>query len=68
MRDVGADGPATTYFGNDLTDEDAFRALTQHRGVVVLVGKPRRSFAQYHVEGTSEVAALLEELVTIVQQ
>ena len=62
MREAGIGGLATTYFGDDLTDEDAFRVLTQHQGAGVLVGEARRSFAQYRVEGPSEVAALLEDL------
>ena len=68
MREAGIDGVATTYLGDDLTDEDAFRALAQHRGVGVLVGEARHSFAPYRIEGPSEVAALLEELVAIVQR
>ena len=38
MRDAGVTGPSTTYFGDDITDEDAFRALGSHRGIGVLVG------------------------------
>lgn len=67
MRETGVGGPATTYVGDDITDEDAFRALTKHRGVGILVGR-RPSFAPYHLEGPAEVAALLEELAAIVKR
>jgi trehalose 6-phosphate phosphatase len=63
MRDAGVPGPATIYFGDDLTDEDAFRALVTHRGIGVLVGAERPSFAQYRVDGPSEVADVLEDLI-----
>jgi trehalose 6-phosphate phosphatase len=65
MRDAGVPGPHTTYFGDDVTDEDAFRALAAHGGIGVLVGAQRRSFAQYRVDGPTDVADLLEQLVVI---
>jgi trehalose 6-phosphate phosphatase len=63
MRDTAVPGPATIYFGDDVTDEAAFRAVVAHQGIGVLVGPRRPSFAQYRVDGPSEVAAVLEELV-----
>ena len=48
---------------DDVTDEAAFRAVVAHQGIGVLVGPWRPSFAQYRVDGPSEVAAVLEELV-----
>ncbi len=64
MRDACVSGPSTTYFGDDITDEDAFRALDSHRGIGVLVGPQRPSFAQYRVESPSDVATVLEDLVS----
>ncbi len=64
MRDVGVAGPNSTYFGDDITDEDAFRALASHRGIGVLVGPLRPSFAQYRVESPTDVATVLEDLVS----
>ena len=64
MRDAGVAGSLTTYFGDDITDEDAFRALAEHRGHGVLVGPERRSFAQYRVESPSEVADILDDLAS----
>ncbi|MGH8014331.1 MAG: trehalose-phosphatase [Candidatus Binataceae bacterium] len=52
------------YFGDDLTDEDAFRALAG-RGVTVLVGKARPSAATYHVSAPRVVAELLRDLALV---
>ncbi len=46
------------YIGDDLTDEDAFRAL-EHIGITVFVGKPKHSQAQYFVKNTKEVSKFL---------
>jgi trehalose 6-phosphate phosphatase len=62
MRDTAVAGPHTAYFGDDTTDEDAFRALARHSGIGVLAGAARESLAQYRIESPSDVAALLEEL------
>jgi trehalose 6-phosphate phosphatase len=47
------------YFGDDLTDEDAFRAIDE--GVSVVVGR-RASAARYRLESPADVAATLAEL------
>jgi trehalose 6-phosphate phosphatase len=47
------------YFGDDLTDEDAFRAIGD--GVSVVVGR-RASAARYRLESTADVAAVLLDL------
>ena len=49
------------YIGDDATDEDAFKAL-RGRGVPVLVGAPRISFAEYYLDGPREVRDLLRML------
>jgi trehalose-phosphatase len=51
------------YFGDDLTDEDAFREL-EGRGVTVLVGRQRPSAAHYRVENPSEVASVLKAMAS----
>ena len=63
MHNTGIDGRHAVYFGDDLTDESAFRALALHHGTGVLVGAARESFAQYNVESPSGVAIILEELL-----
>jgi trehalose 6-phosphate phosphatase len=51
------------YIGDDLTDEDAFRAL-RGRGIGILVSEhPQRSAAAYRLNDTDEVAALLRHLI-----
>ena len=57
-RDTG-ETPALVYFGDDLTDEDAFRAVGD--GVSVVVGR-RASAARYRLDAPADVAALLADL------
>jgi trehalose-phosphatase len=64
IRDTGAAGNNTTYFGDDVTDEDAFRVLLKLQGIGVLVGAERPSFARYRVDGPEQVADVLEEIVS----
>lgn len=48
------------YIGDDITDEDAFRALGR-RGVSALVsGRRRKTAARYRLRSPAEVLALLE--------
>jgi trehalose-phosphatase len=57
-----AEEPAgIVYFGDDTTDEEAFFEL-RDKGVTVLVGPARPSWANYSVAGTSQVASLLQRL------
>jgi trehalose 6-phosphate phosphatase len=49
------------YFGDDLTDEDAFALMTS-RGIPVLVGDPRPSAARYRVSGPTDVVATLKRI------
>jgi alpha,alpha-trehalase len=53
------------YFGDDTTDEDAFFELCD-KGVTVLVGPCRRSWARYFTPGPSAVAGILRELANMV--
>ena len=46
------------YVGDDVTDEDGFRAVAG-RGVGVLVGEPRETAATYYVRNPEEVVRLL---------
>ncbi|HLD82466.1 MAG TPA: trehalose-phosphatase [Candidatus Omnitrophota bacterium] len=49
------------YVGDDITDEDAFKAL-RGKGVTIFVGRPKPSFAQYYLKDTNEVAEFLKFL------
>jgi len=51
--------------GDDITDEDAFRALGE-KGISILVAKRRRrTFAQYRLSSPRKVAGFLEWVLTL---
>ena len=56
--------PAVLYLGDDVTDEDAFRALDPARDVGILVATPPRpSAAGWCLPDTDAVAGFLERLI-----
>ncbi|HKV54682.1 MAG TPA: trehalose-phosphatase [Candidatus Binataceae bacterium] len=57
---------APVYFGDDLTDEDAFAEIGQ-AGISVLVGEPRASAARYRVDGPADVVRALESIAAILR-
>ncbi|MFL6237255.1 MAG: trehalose-phosphatase [Thermoanaerobaculia bacterium] len=62
---LGLDDPNVLpfYIGDDLTDEDAFRAV-RGRGIGILVAQePRDTAAEYQLRDTGEVVELLERLL-----
>lgn len=52
--------------GDDLTDEDAFRAAIALGGEAILIGQPRRSAARWRLGSPSELLAWLEGHLTAV--
>jgi len=53
------------YIGDDLTDEDAFKAL-KRSGITIFVGSPAKSSdAKYYLEDTGEVARALKNILEI---
>jgi trehalose 6-phosphate phosphatase len=58
---LGRGRTLSIYFGDDTTDEDAFRALAE--GVTVKVGERAPTAAHYYVRGPGEVTEFLERLV-----
>lgn len=50
--------------GDDVTDEDVFKAL-KGKGVTVVVGKGRRSSARYYVENPAEVHRLIVKILEL---
>jgi len=64
LGELGLDGPDVLpfYLGDDLTDEDAFRALAG-RGIGIVIGAPdRSSYAAYGLADTGEVERFLDTL------
>ncbi len=55
-------GARPLFVGDDLTDEDAFRAAAALGGGGVLVGPARDSAARWRLDGVAAVAAWLERL------
>lgn len=55
------------YVGDDMTDEDAFRAL-QNKGWTVFVGKSKDSSAQYYLNNPQEVSKFLQEIVRLLSR
>ncbi|HEX9946697.1 MAG TPA: trehalose-phosphatase [Allosphingosinicella sp.] len=53
-------GARPVFVGDDLTDEDAFRAAASLGGEGVLVGPARPSAALWRLDGVAEVTAWLE--------
>ncbi|MFA5320467.1 MAG: trehalose-phosphatase [Candidatus Omnitrophota bacterium] len=49
------------YFGDDKTDEDAFREL-KGKGITVCVGRKRGSQAEYYLSSPPETVSFLREL------
>jgi len=53
-------GAMPVMLGDDLTDEDAFRAATAHGGFGVLVGPDRQTLARYRLDDVDAVLDWLE--------
>lgn len=53
--------PMPVYIGDDITDEDAFKAL-KRKGLAIFVGKQKKSYARYYLKGPRGVAAFLKKL------
>jgi len=56
----GRRGALAFFFGDDLSDEPAFAAV--RGGVPVLVGKPRKTHAQFQLRNPDEVAVALRKI------
>jgi trehalose-phosphatase len=62
IETLGLQDALAVYIGDDVTDEDAFRALA-HRGVGIAVQEaPQPTAAQYTLRDPDEVRALLAGL------
>ncbi len=61
LRVLGASGLA--FVGDDVTDEEVFRAFPQHLTVAVM-DPPRASAATYYLRAPRETAAMLGAIAT----
>jgi trehalose-phosphatase len=52
------------YIGDDVTDEDAFKAL-KNKGLTIFVGEPKISMADYYLRDTEEVKVFLHSLLAV---
>lgn len=61
---LGLAGPDAipVFVGDDVTDEDAFRAITAHGIGILVAEEPRATAAAYRLAGTQEVAPFLRAL------
>jgi trehalose 6-phosphate phosphatase len=50
---------SAVYIGDDVTDEDAFKAL-RGKGITIFVGKPKDTYADYYLRDTDEVLKFLK--------
>lgn len=58
------DGSVPVYVGDDVTDEDAFRVLTDGTGIGVVVGTDHRpTHARFSLTDPGEVAVFLDGLI-----
>lgn len=56
------------YIGDDVTDEDAFRDISDSGIGIVVTGDRHRTAAQYVLRDTGEVLKFLEELATFAEK
>jgi trehalose-phosphatase len=67
MREAG-DGFLAVYFGDDMTDEDAFLALRESGVTVKVCAEPCPSWARYRVASPTDVTAALAEMASAVTE
>lgn len=65
MREAG-EGHLAVYFGDDITDEDAFLALRESGVTVKVCAEPRPSWARYRVGSPADVTAALAEMASAI--
>lgn len=60
--ELGAEDVLPIYIGDDVTDEDAFKALRGQGVGIIVSGKPGPTAARYVLKGTIEVKRFLKNL------
>ncbi len=67
LNDRNAKSPLIFYAGDDVTDEAAFRAVNQLRGISILAGRNRlmqHTAAAYRLRGPADVQVWLREILS----
>ncbi len=69
LRTLSLDGPQVlpVYVGDDVTDEDAFRALADDGLCFAVLDAPRPTAAHYQVADPGEVRLLLQALADLIE-
>jgi len=64
LKKLGIDTSKVTtlYLGDDLTDEDAFKAISSFGVGIIVSDKPCRTSARYRLKNPKEVQGFLEQL------
>jgi len=63
----GEDKVFPIYIGDDVTDEDAFKAL-KNKGLTIFVGEPGASEAHYYLKNTEEVVRFIKQILELKAQ
>lgn len=63
----GEDKIFPIYIGDDITDEDAFRAM-KNKGLTIFVGEPGLSEAHYYLKDTEEVIRFIQQILKLKEQ
>jgi len=59
-------GLLTIFMGDDLTDEDGFKVVENHRGLSIFVGEDNpQSAAGYYVRSPAEVDRFIQQLIDL---
>jgi len=65
LDDPAMRGALPIYFGDDFSDEPAFAAA--RKGISILVGRRRKTQAQFSLRGPAEVAMALSRMEEIIR-
>ena len=67
--DLNTPSVLPVYIGDDVTDEDAFKALPEVEGIGILVGDhEKETNANYRLENVDQVKEFLQKLITFYQE
>lgn len=65
LEHMGVENPYTVYIGDDLTDEDAFKAIGREGMAIVIADDQRETAAAYRLDSVEEVGKFIAKLMEI---